>query len=332
MIDRMLAMNAAVAGLSFVVALGVLRLLLSRFSYFGLDEPNARSLHQHPVPRTGGIAVLAGIATCIAFGGLQIWVPLLAAFALAAISFRDDLGGIPTAVRLAAHLCAAGVTLWYVLSPMNPFALAVLVLAVAWITNLFNFMDGSDGLAAGMSLAGFGTYGIAAAMVGDEPLAAICWASAGASAAFLLYNYHPARIFLGDVGSIPLGFLAGALGIVGWRDDAWPLWFPLLVFAPFVGDATITLARRALRGQRIWEAHREHYYQRLVQMGFGHRGTALIAYAAMAACAIAALSARSQPPLTQGVVFAGAIAGLAMVAVWVDVRWRRHVEMKRAAA
>ena len=156
---------------------------------------------------------------------------------------------------------------------MHPIALALLALAVAWITNLYNFMDGSDGLAGGMSVAGFGAYSIAAWLAGDAATGALCAAISGASVAFLLHNFYPARIFMGDVGSIPLGFLAAALGIVGWRNDAWPLWFPLLVFGPFIGDATVTFFKRVARRERVWRAHREHYYQRMVRMGFGHRGT-----------------------------------------------------------
>jgi UDP-N-acetylmuramyl pentapeptide phosphotransferase/UDP-N-acetylglucosamine-1-phosphate transferase len=265
---------------------------VSRFADFGLDQPNVRSLHERPVPRTGGLAIAAGTAVSMAFGASMLWAPLAAAAALAVLSFLDDLFGLPTSVRLLAHLAAAGFVAWYLLSPMELGSLAAIALAIAWITNLYNFMDGSDGLAGGMALIGFGAYGLAAWLAGESALAATCWCVAAASAAFLLYNFHPARLFLGDVGSIPLGFLAGALGILGWRDDAWPLWFPLLVFAPFFGDATVTLAKRALRGERVWQAHREHYYQRLVQMGFGHRRTAYVYYAAMLACAAVALAVR----------------------------------------
>jgi UDP-N-acetylmuramyl pentapeptide phosphotransferase/UDP-N-acetylglucosamine-1-phosphate transferase len=150
-------------------------------------------------------------------------------------------------------------------------------------------MDGSDGLAAGMTVIGFAAYAGAAALADEPELATICLCIAAAAAAFLVFNFHPARIFLGDVGSIPLGFLAGALGIIGWNDEAWPLWFPCAVFAPFIADATLTLVRRLIRGERVWQAHREHYYQRMVRSGLGHRGTAYIAYGIMALCAGAAL-------------------------------------------
>ena len=290
-------MLAAAPALSFATAFLALWFLVSRLARFGLDRPNARSLHERPVPRTGGLGVAAGVAAGVALGfesGVSaLWVPLGAAGALAVLSFVDDLSGLPTAVRLCAHLIAAGFVAWYLLSPMEIAELVAIVLAIAWITNLYNFMDGSDGLAGGMTLVGFGAYGLAAWLAEEPELAATCWCVAAAAAAFLVFNFHPARIVLGDVGSIPLGFLAGGLGILGWRDDAWPLWFPVLVFAPFIGDATLTLAKRALRRERVWEAHREHYYQRLVQRGFGHRRTAYIYYAAMLACAAAALGFRA---------------------------------------
>jgi UDP-N-acetylmuramyl pentapeptide phosphotransferase/UDP-N-acetylglucosamine-1-phosphate transferase len=309
---------------SFVVAFVAVRVLLSRFGRFALDEPNARSLHERPVPRTGGIAVLLGVAVSLGFGALPLWLPMALALVLAVVSFVDDVRGMPTAARLVIHLAAAAALAWYVLSPMHPLELALLVFAVAWITNLYNFMDGSDGLAAGMAIIGFGAYALAAWIAGHDSLLVLTVSITAASAAFLPHNFHPARIFLGDVGSIPLGFLAAALGIVGWRDDIWPLWFPLLAFAPFIGDASLTLLKRLMRRDRIWQAHREHYYQRLVRMGLGHRRTALIAYALMTLCAVAALFGRAEAPAVQWTVFAGTSALLAVVAAWVDFKWARR--------
>jgi UDP-N-acetylmuramyl pentapeptide phosphotransferase/UDP-N-acetylglucosamine-1-phosphate transferase len=325
-------MLAGLGALSFIVAFVAVRVLLSRFGRFALDEPNERSLHQRPVPRTGGVAVLLGASAAMAFGAADLWLPAGLALALGALSFFDDLYGLPTAARLAAHLGAAGLLVWYVLSPMAPLEMALLVIALAWITNLYNFMDGSDGLAGGMAVIGFGAYGVAAALGGNAALAGLCVAIAAAAAAFLAHNVHPARIFLGDVGSIPLGFLAGALGIVGWRGDLWPLWFPVLVFGPFIADATITLVKRALRGTRVWQAHREHYYQRMVMMGLGHRATALAGYGLMLVCAAAALAGRNQAPWLQAVAFFGASALLGVMAIWVDLRWSRFTRGARGPA
>jgi len=328
----MAAMLVGAAVLSFVIAYGLVRVLLTRFARVALDRPNERSLHERPVPRTGGIAVLLGCASALAFGSGQIWLPLVIAVALGAVSFFDDLHGLPTAARLAAHLAAATFFAWYVLSPMAPLELALIVIAIAWLTNLYNFMDGSDGLAGGMALIGFAACALAASAAGHATIALLCGAVAAASAAFLVHNFHPARIFLGDVGSIPLGFLAGAVGVLGWRDDAWPLWFPVLVFGPFIGDATLTLVKRVIRGERVWRAHRDHYYQRMVRMGLGHRKTALLSYAAMIACAAAALAGRSAAPHVQAVAFSAGAALLAGIAVWVDVSWGRYLRQAEKPA
>ena len=291
----MRAMQGAAGAVSFVLAFIAVQLLLTRFARFALDRPNERSLHEHPVPRTGGIAVLIGVAAAVPFGGIEVWPTLGLALLLALVSFADDVKGLPIAARLGAHLVAAGVLVWYELSPIYLWQAALIVLGIAWLTNLYNFMDGSDGLAAGMTLIGFAAYTVAAALADEPELATTCLCIAAAAAAFLVFNFHPARIFLGDVGSIPLGFLAGALGVVGWNDEAWPLWFPLAVFAPFIADATLTLGRRLVRGERVWHAHRDHYYQRMVQSGLGHRGTAYVAYGLMVLCAGAALAGLPPP-------------------------------------
>jgi UDP-N-acetylmuramyl pentapeptide phosphotransferase/UDP-N-acetylglucosamine-1-phosphate transferase len=307
----------------FAVTVAGLWLLLGRFRTFALDRPNERSLHERPVPRSGGIALLAGVLVSLAFGAGELWLPIGLALALAVLSLLDDLRGLPTAARLAAHLTAAGALAWYLLSPMHPLELAVLAVAVAWMTNLYNFMDGSDGLAGGMALIGFGAYAVAAGSGGHGALLALTLALAAAALGFLLFNFPPAKIFLGDVGSVPLGFLAGALGLQGWRDDLWPLWFPAVVFAPFIADASATLVRRALRGEKVWQAHREHYYQRLVRLGFGHRGTAYVAYALMLICAALALYGRQQRPSLQWAMVAASLVVLAVAAGWIELRWRR---------
>ncbi len=94
---------------------------------------------------------------------------------------------------------------------------------------------------------------------------------------------------MGDAGAIPLGFLAAAMGLWGWQQGHWPVWFPLLVFSPFIMDATVTLLKRTARGAKITEAHHEHYYQRLVQIGWGHRNTAVLGYVLMFAAGVSAI-------------------------------------------
>lgn len=319
------AMDFQPALAAFVVSLACLWILLSPPARrLMLDRPNERSLHQQPVPRSGGLAIAAGVAAGLWFApGVPMMAFALAA-ALAVLSVIDDVSPLPTLLRLAAHLAAAGTFVAMEIGAGDLPLLAFLALAIAWYTNLYNFMDGSDGLAGGMAVVGFGAYAWAAQQAGHAPLAAGGAVLAAASMAFLPFNFHPSRLFMGDVGAVPLGFLAGALGMLGWREGVWPLWFPLLVFAPFACDATLTLVKRLLRRERVWQAHREHYYQRLVRMGFGHRGTAWMEYGVMAACAAVALLAREASPALQALSVGAAAAALAAIAVWVDLRWARR--------
>jgi len=290
-----------------------------------LDHPNQRSLHIHPIPRTGGLALMAGaFAGWVAAPLSSGWAMVLMLLFLLAVSFLDDMRGLSGIWRFLAHFLAAGMFVTVYLLPNLGFVGAVTaILAIVWMTNLYNFMDGSDGLAGGMALFGFGFYGLVAWLQGDVAFAGLNWSVATASLAFLFFNFHPARIFMGDAGSIPLGFLAAAFGLWGWRAGYWPLWFPVFVFSPFILDASVTLAKRLLRGDRVWQAHREHYYQRLVQMGWGHRNTALTEYALMATASASATWMITQDGRTQ--LFFGIGWGLTyLLAMWlVDAKWSR---------
>ena len=306
------------AGIVSIVTMAALR----RSRGLPLDKPNERSLHVVPVPRTGGIAIIAGLIVA----GLWLRASpglLVPTVALAFISYFDDRHALPAGVRLLMHLAAAGVFLWLDGDFAAVVLLVVLWLAIAWMTNLYNFMDGSDGLAGGMAVIGFGTYGLAAWFGGNRELELLAWAIAAAAAGFLIFNFPPAKIFMGDVGSIPLGFLAAAFGVVGWQQGLWPFWFPVVVFAPFIVDASVTLARRVLRGERIWEAHRQHYYQRLILSGWTHRRAAVSEYGLMIVCGVAALIGLRQPPAGQLVLIFG-LALTFFAAMWaVDRRWKR---------
>ncbi|MBU4499659.1 MAG: UDP-phosphate N-acetylglucosaminyl 1-phosphate transferase, partial [Gammaproteobacteria bacterium] len=191
-----------------------------------------------------------------------------------------------------------------------------------WMTNLYNFMDGSDGLAGGMVAIGFGALALAAWLGGAPSLAMFCASIAAAALAFLRFNFPPARVFMGDAGSIPLGFLAAALGIDGAAHGVWPWLFPLLVFSPFIVDASVTLARRALRGEKIWRAHRSHYYQRVVLLGATHRQLALAAYALMLASAALAFVLLRVPQHTASLLILAAAIYL-LVFLTIDRRWYR---------
>ena len=276
--------------LSFAATFAALLWLLkNKLSLIALDRPNPRSLHAAPVPRTGGLGLMLGIFAAFIFLDLP-WLIWIGLFILIGVSVVDDIYNLPAVWRLLAHFAAAALAMAYLL--LGSFGLPLMFLAIvitAWMTNLYNFMDGSDGLAGGMAVFGFGFYGAAAWISGNEIFALVNFSIAASALAFLLFNFHPARIFLGDAGSIPLGFLAATLGGMGWLQNDWPVWFPLLVFSPFIMDASVTLIRRALKRKKVWQAHCEHYYQRLVQIGWGHRKTAWFEYALMLAAGATAL-------------------------------------------
>jgi UDP-N-acetylmuramyl pentapeptide phosphotransferase/UDP-N-acetylglucosamine-1-phosphate transferase len=287
------------------------------------DIPNERSLHDTPVPRTGGIALMAGIlAGWVLLFKFWAWWIVLPVLGLFVLSLVDDVRGLPPRTRLIGHFIAAVIVLagagisWIWLLPV--------LLYVVWMTNLYNFMDGSDGMAGGMALFGFSFYGIGGLMGGDEAFAMLSFTIGAAALGFLYHNFHPAKVFLGDAGSIPLGFLAAAFGVWGWQLGYWPLWFPVLVFSPFTMDATLTLIKRARNKEKLSQAHRSHYYQRLVQMGWGHRNVAIAEYILMFLTGVSALYALSLDAKGQGNLLAWWLAIYLALTMWIDKRWRQH--------
>jgi UDP-N-acetylmuramyl pentapeptide phosphotransferase/UDP-N-acetylglucosamine-1-phosphate transferase len=324
-----LAWAAVLVVPALIAGLSIEALRRSRWSVRVADHPNERSLHTVPTPRVGGLGVMAGALPVAAlFADASLLVLLACAAVLALVSLADDIRSLPIEVRLPAHIAAATVAYLAITSPPGGHGgsgiveAAVAIVAVVWMTNLFNFMDGSDGLAGGMAAIGFGALAMGAAAAGTAALALTAAAIASASLGFLLRNFPPARVFLGDAGSVPLGFLAGALGLHGALAGAWPLWFPFLVFSPFIADATVTILRRAARGERFWRAHRSHYYQRLVLAGWTRRSLALRAYALMAAAAATALAARGEGPEVQFGIILGSAAFYALLLVAIERRLR----------
>ena len=209
----------------------------------------------------------------------------IALAAIAAVSLADDWRSLPARVRLLRPPRRRPGRRGR--DPAGSGAgrrAAALAIALAWAANLYNFMDGSDGLAAAMAVCGFGALAGGAAL-GAGPggwLASVAAAIAGGAAACWRSTRRRRACSWATSARSRSASLAAALGALGVALGSWPPWFPVLVFLPFVADATVTLVRRALAGERVFEAHRSHYYQRLWQMGAGHRGT-LAVYAALCA-------------------------------------------------
>ena len=284
-----------------------------------LDLPNERSLHTHPTPRSGGLAVLVGglvgglvIALFTEGQNILFWL-VAAVLPVAAVSYADDCAGVPIFLRVLVHMVAAAILVvgcGFIRPGFIPGLTAVLAFFyIVWMINLYNFMDGIDGFAGGMAVIGFGTFAIFGWIHGHIIFAGVNLVVCASVAGFLLYNFPPAKIFLGDAGSASLGLMAAGLSLWGAREDIFPFWIALLVFSPFVVDATITLARRLVRGERIWQAHRSHYYQRLVQAGWGHRKTLMWEYTVMLACAGTSIAISFQSSKVQWM----------MIAMWTSI-------------
>jgi UDP-N-acetylmuramyl pentapeptide phosphotransferase/UDP-N-acetylglucosamine-1-phosphate transferase len=328
---------SAAAGLVACLGTRALIPLLRRAAV--LDRPNERSLHRAPVPRGGGIAVVAAALlswTALATAGWAVPVVLAVvgcAVMLAAISWIDDLRGLPVAIRLAAQLAAVYFAILALpLAPVFPFELpnawldALLdrgsaALLLLWFINLFNFMDGVDGL-AGSEAAAIGSGLVLFAVIGAGAvypypgLAALAATIAAAAIGFLVWNWEPARIFLGDVGSVPLGYLLGFLLLGVAADGHWKIALILPLY--FLADATLTLCRRLLRGERVWRPHREHLYQRAVQRGLSHAAVVWRVNAAnllLIGCGWASENGAGLAALAAAVLVVGALlASLARVA------------------
>jgi UDP-N-acetylmuramyl pentapeptide phosphotransferase/UDP-N-acetylglucosamine-1-phosphate transferase len=267
-----------IAALSCAVLILLLRPWLRLYA---LARPNARSSHREPTPQGGGIAVigatLAVTALALAFTGAAsggFAIVAVCAVLLGLVGGIDDIHPLSPAPRLAGQAVAVAavlagaapaVLIWPDFVPW-PLQFALALLAGIWFVNLVNFMDGLDWMTVAgllpLTLAG----GIALLMLGEGGLAVLALALAGALVGFAPFNRPVARLFLGDVGSLPIGLLTGFL-LYRLAQEAGPV--PALILPLYyLADATLTLLRRAAHGERVWEAHRSHHYQRATDKGW----------------------------------------------------------------
>jgi UDP-N-acetylmuramyl pentapeptide phosphotransferase/UDP-N-acetylglucosamine-1-phosphate transferase len=265
-----------------LICSGLIVMLHPLLQRYALARPNARSSHVTPTPQGGGIAVMAATAIAAVLAGSlgispfghEIAIVMAAAFCLAAIGMIDDLRPIPVIPRLALQLAIVAVLVAALPAQLRvleaiPIGLerALLIVGLLWFINLVNFMDGLDWMTVAemlplsASLAAFAFFG--AVPAGVLPIAL---ALAGALLGFAPFNRPIARLFLGDVGSLPIGLVTGwcLIELASQAHLAAALLLPLY----YLADATITLFRRIARGERFWDAHRSHFYQRATDNGF----------------------------------------------------------------
>jgi len=263
------------APIAFACCLLLLRLLLAR-GWLHDDVPNLRSMHSEVVPRGGGIAIVAAVLGVA--GTYLVWttdfesliLTLGAMLVLAAIGWLDDRHELKILPRLGAQIIITVLAItwiaWYPAGnsgpAIGPVTGLALVLLVVWITNLFNFMDGMDGLAGSQGVIVFTTYALWFYHAEAPGPAIVSAVAAAACIAFLFENWSPARVFMGDVGSLSIGVLIGILAVLAYARYEVSLGASLVLMLAFVFDATYTLLRRMFAGEKWWHAHRTHLYQR----------------------------------------------------------------------
>jgi Fuc2NAc and GlcNAc transferase len=274
---------------------GLLRALIPSLRRSLLDHPNERSSHRQPTPRGGGLAFVlvacfaSALAWLVSSSSASAPLPLVAApllaLPLALLGFLDDRHNLPASWRYSLQLATALVVVLasqLVVPSLGLLPLlALMVFAVTAVINFTNFMDGLDGLVAGcMSV----TMASAAIQLSAPwPI----WCLVGALLGFLLWNWSPAKVFMGDVGST---FLGAVFAVLVLQASTWPEALALLLVAtPLLGDACLCVPRRLLAGQRVFQAHRLHLFQRLHQAGWPHARVTSLYIAATAVLAMASL-------------------------------------------
>ena len=252
-----------------------------------LDHPNDRSSHVTPTPKGGGLAIMISFYGALSYLYLQtqvdtkLFFALLSALPVVIISLIDDIYPLPAKMRFGVQLLSAAAAVYFLggidTIDFSLFTLSgvwlnfVALFGIIWMTNLYNFLDGIDGYAGSEAL----FVGLAAYLLfGSETALLIAAATAG----FLLFNWHKASIFMGDVGSAPLGFIFAVLILYDASTPNFLAW--LMLLSLFWFDATLTLVRRAKRKEKLSQAHKKHAYQRLNQAGFAHDKVVLFAMGA----------------------------------------------------
>ncbi|MDO8502309.1 MAG: glycosyltransferase family 4 protein [Gemmatimonadaceae bacterium] len=316
--------------LVFVVAAAILSwLLASRVRLYALDRlldiPNERSSHSSPTPRGGGLAIAVTALGGIIIAAMLGWIDWNLAIALsgggamiATVGWVDDHRDLPALTRFAVQFLSAGWAMYWLggfpsLSigfasvNLGLFGTILGVIGIVWAINLYNFVDGIDGLAAGEAISTGVIGGMILMAMGQVGLATVSFLIAAASAGFLPFNWAPAKLFMGDVGSGMLGYLFAVLAVASENAGAVPLLIWVLLLGAFVFDATVTLCRRIAHGERWYHAHHSHAYQRMVQAGRSHAQVSTTILIINLALAVLAIVAWLRPTLFLIAIAAGAI-------------------------
>lgn len=280
-----------------------------------VDMPNHRTLHTGNIPRGGGLIVVLMAVVALLWASYTSYFPnvylalLVLVSGWATLGWCDDVYSLSTRLRLGVQLLLALAAIaligWVdhlVVSASVSLALGwwgapLTVLAMVWMVNLYNFMDGMDGMAASQAIVASTTFAFWFMAQGGTELAVFAAVVAAASYGFLWHNWRPASVFMGDVGSIGLGAIFALLCVIGHNRFGVPVLSSIMLFGVFIADTTITLVLRLRRGEKLWQAHSSHFYQRLAHAGYAHSSIILTYIGLMLVCSLAATVSFYQPAL-----------------------------------
>ncbi|MEJ2407231.1 MAG: glycosyltransferase family 4 protein [Candidatus Thiodiazotropha sp.] len=331
-------MVLAICIFSFLLTLVFTRYFIRYASHKNiLDFPTDRGSHEEPKPRGGGVVFVLVITTSIisiyfledldtVLSGRQLWPMLVGGLIIALIGYLDDCKGVSQAKRLVVHLLTFTFVLYFYSLPINgdPYIywpiFFLTVLTAAWMLNLYNFMDGIDGIAASEGIFVLTSAALLIYITAyDEKFMAILLCSSAALLGFLWFNWPPSKLFMGDVGSGFIGYLIGMMIITSWTYGLLQphVWAILLGF--FVFDATATLARRVIAGEPFYKAHKEHIYQRLAQRWKSHRNVTLLVFAINVFWLLPMAWYASQSLLSEYIVLIVSYMPIAMIYIYVEV-------------
>lgn len=265
------------------IGCGLMRYVAIKKSVF-IDVPNNRSLHEQPMPRAGGAPMAVAAILAISFLGVvrphllpTKWLMTIGigGSIVAWIGWLDDKSSLSAKTRFLIHIFSAAWAVNWLLPDVMFIEKLMAGFWIAWSINFYNFMDGVDGLAGAEAVIIALGSGYISGRLGLLSSLTVSWVIAAAALGFLFWNWPPAKIFMGDAGSGFLGYSFGCLAIgsgTGWNGGFYTY---LLMLALFWFDASFTLAKRIIRGEKFWEAHRQHLYQQAVQRGFSHHEVTL---------------------------------------------------------
>jgi Fuc2NAc and GlcNAc transferase len=289
-------MFCVIAAVSWFAVGKLIKILLAKNI---VDHPNHRTLHEGAIPRGGGLVIVASLIIALVSTALfssrpQLFTCVaLLVLAWASLSWYDDKHDLSARFRLLIQSVICVVTIaalgWVSILgtiELHWFGPVLSVVGVLWMANLYNFMDGMDGLAASQTIVASISLSFWFYVQGDTPISLVCVVLAASSYGFLIWNWSPAKVFMGDVGSISLGGFFAVLFLLGVTRHDLSIFSFFGLFGVFIADSTITILLRCWRGEKIWLPHRQHFYQRLANAGYCHSKITLGAVVLMVICSL----------------------------------------------